>query len=96
VKLLEALAAGKAVVASPRAAAGLDMTDRKEILLAKTDAEFADAIVMLIGDEDARARIGAAARAWALANLSWDSRVVKYERLYRSLLATPRGVDDTT
>jgi len=88
VKLLEALAAGKAVVASPRAAAGLDVTDRSELVLADTDDEFADSIVALVGDDDARARLGRNAREWALRNLGWDSRVAQYEELYRSLLAS--------
>lgn len=88
VKLLEALAAGKAVVASPLAAAGLDVTDGKQLVLADTDEEFADAIVSLVGDAARRRGMGSAARAWALANLGWDSPVGAYEQLYRSMLAS--------
>jgi glycosyltransferase involved in cell wall biosynthesis len=88
VKLLEALAAGKAVVASPLAAAGLKITDRRELVLADTDEEFAEAIVTLVGDAAARSKIGHNAREWALRNLTWDSRVKEWEQLYRSLLAS--------
>ena len=88
VKLLEALAAGKAVVASPLAAAGLEVSDGKELVLADTDDEFAESIVTLVGDEAARSRIGHNAREWALRNLTWGSPVREYEQLYRSLLAS--------
>jgi glycosyltransferase involved in cell wall biosynthesis len=85
VKLLEALAAGKAVVASPLAASGLDVTDGRELVLAESDQEFADAIAMLLGDEAARSQLASAARDWACNNLTWESRVHEYERLYRHL-----------
>jgi polysaccharide biosynthesis protein PslH len=88
VKLLEALAAGKAVVASPLAAAGLEVTDGRELVLAETDSEFADSIVALMHDDDARSSLGHNAREWALHNLTWDARVTEYEQLYRSLLAS--------
>jgi glycosyltransferase involved in cell wall biosynthesis len=88
VKLLEALAAGKAVVASPVAAAGLDVTVGEELVLADTDEEFAEAIVTLVRDETARSKLGHNAREWALRDLTWDSRAKEWERLYRSLLAS--------
>jgi polysaccharide biosynthesis protein PslH len=91
VKLLEALAAGKAVVTSPLAAAGLEVTDGQEVVLAETDAEFTDAIVSLVGDTAARSRLGQRARKWALRSLAWDDRVWEYEQLYRSLLASRKG-----
>ena len=87
VKLLEALAAGKAVVASPLAAAGLELTSGQQIVLADTDDEFAKAIVDLLADHAAREQLGRNARSWAVAHLSWESRVTQYERLYRSLLS---------
>lgn len=87
VKLLEALAAGKAVIASPLAASGLDVADGREVVLAETDQEFAEAIITLLGDEPARARLGTTAREWAMRNLTWESRVGEYERLYRDLIA---------
>ena len=87
VKLLEALAAGKAVVASPVAVAGLEAVDHDVLRIAKTDTEFSDAILELLADRDARADLGQNARSWAVANLSWDSRRADYEQLYRTLLA---------
>ena len=86
VKLLEALAAGKAIVASPLAAAGLDVTDGEQLLIATSDAEFAAAIIRLLDDIALRVRLGGAARAWTERNLSWSTRVERYEELYRELL----------
>ena len=86
IKVLEALAAGKAVVASRLAAEGLDVLDGRDIALADTDEEFADRIVQLLGDADRRASLGRRARAWACANLGWDNSIAEYERLYDLLL----------
>jgi glycosyltransferase involved in cell wall biosynthesis len=86
VKLLEALAAGKAVVASPLAAAGLEVTDGRQLVLAESDEEFTEAVVRLLEDEERRVELARSAREWALRNLSWESRVEAYERLYESLL----------
>jgi glycosyltransferase involved in cell wall biosynthesis len=86
VKLLESLAAGKAVVASRLAASGLNATHGRELVLAETDQEFADAIATLLGDEAARSKLAHAAREWACSSLTWESRVHEYERLYGHLL----------
>jgi glycosyltransferase involved in cell wall biosynthesis len=85
VKLLEALAAGKAVVATRLAAAGLDVEDGRELALAETDEEFEAALVDLLEDDQRRGALARNAREWALRNLSWDTRVEAYERLYRTL-----------
>jgi polysaccharide biosynthesis protein PslH len=86
VKLLEALAAGKAVVATPRAAEGLAVTHGRELLLAESERDFAAAIVRLLGDIDRRMGLARAARTWAEANLSWQRSARDYEHLYRALL----------
>ena len=91
VKVIEALAAGKAVVTSSRGARGLSVTAGRELVLAETDEEFADAIVELLRDSERRAAIGTAARSWVLANLSWERTVDAYTELYRELLRERRG-----
>lgn len=91
VKLLEAMAAGKAVVTSRLAAAGLDLSDGVQVVFAESDEEFCDAIIRLIGDAGERGRLGAEARRWAVSNLGWDGRVRRFESLYREMLgAAPR------
>ena len=84
VKVLEALAAGKAVVASPLAAEGLDGAP---LLLADGDEETAGAIIGLLEDRDRRAALAAQARQWAVAHLGWQQTVDAFEALYERLLA---------
>jgi len=86
VKVLEALAAGKAVVASPLAVEGLDVTDGEQVALAETDQQFCDTIGRLLRDPDERAALARRARAWACANLGWENAVASYEALYTSML----------
>jgi glycosyltransferase involved in cell wall biosynthesis len=88
VKVLEALAAGKAVVATPRALAGLDLTPGEQALVAETDSDLGAALVALLEDPDRRRRMGTAARAWALEHLGWEHAAAAYEALYRDLLAS--------
>jgi glycosyltransferase involved in cell wall biosynthesis len=87
VKILEALAAGKPLVASPLATEGLDVKDGRQLLLASTDQEFVDRIVRLLDDDELRARLGQDAWAWAQRHLGWDECVERYEELFRSLVA---------
>ena len=86
VKVLEALAAGKAVVASPRAVEGLNLADGEQVVLAESDEQFAEAIVQLLADSEQRASLAARARAWACAHLSWEASITAYEALYQSLI----------
>jgi glycosyltransferase involved in cell wall biosynthesis len=86
VKTLEALAAGKAIVASPVALAGLDVVDGKHVFVAEQDHEFAERILRLLGDPALRRRLGKGARQFAIENLDWQERVRQYEELYARLV----------
>ena len=90
VKVLEALAAGKPVVASRLAVEGLDVADGDQLLIAETDEAVADAIVRALNDRELRERLGKRAWSWARENLSWDASVDAYDELYRRLLAVHR------
>jgi glycosyltransferase involved in cell wall biosynthesis len=85
VKVLESLAAGKAVVASPRAVEGLQLTS-DELLLADTDEEFSAAISALLADNQQRVGLERAARRWAEQHFDPDRQVHAYEALYQRLL----------
>lgn len=88
VKVLEALAAGKAVVASKLAIEGIDVVHGEHVLVADSDQEFTAAVLSLLDDPQRRAALAAGARAWALANLGWERAVGAYESLYDSLLTS--------
>lgn len=91
IKVLEALAAGKAVVASPRAVEGLELPSEEILLVGETDDDLAACIVELLHDPARRRAIAERARAWAEANLRWEDSVAAYEGLYTSLLGHRRG-----
>jgi glycosyltransferase involved in cell wall biosynthesis len=86
VKALEALAAGKAVVATRLAVEGIDVADGRHLVLAESDDDFAAAVAALLDSPERRRALGAAARRWAEAKASWDERVAAHEALCRSLL----------
>jgi polysaccharide biosynthesis protein PslH len=85
VKVLEALAAGRALVATPLAVEGLDVTAGDQVELASTAPEFIAALERLLRDVPGRRALGERARAWARAELGWDRAVERYERLYTEL-----------
>jgi glycosyltransferase involved in cell wall biosynthesis len=91
VKVLEALAAGKAVVASPLAIEGLDLVDGEQVVVAETDEEFCEATVRLLAEPERRAALAGRARAWACANLGWGRSVAAYEGLYERLTEPKAG-----
>jgi MoaA/NifB/PqqE/SkfB family radical SAM enzyme/glycosyltransferase involved in cell wall biosynthesis len=80
-KLLEYFAAGKAVVSTRVGAEGLAVTDDEHLVLAER-ADFADAVVGLLGDPARRRRLGRAARAYARAR-DWSAVTADYRRMHR-------------
>jgi polysaccharide biosynthesis protein PslH len=82
VKVLEALAAGKAVVASTRAAEGISARPGEELIVTDGDAATAAAIVELLRDETARRELAARAHAWARRELSFSAMAERYDELY--------------
>jgi glycosyltransferase involved in cell wall biosynthesis len=90
VKVVEALAYGKAVVASPRALEGLNVTDGVEVAVADGDDQFVTRIVSLLESPDARGGLARKARDWAVANLGTERWVAEYEALYDRLRPVAR------
>jgi sugar transferase (PEP-CTERM/EpsH1 system associated) len=71
-KLIEAMAMGKAVVATPQALAGLETEPGIHVCQAATPQEWTDAILHLFSDADLRRRIGAAGRRYVEEHHRWD------------------------
>ncbi len=90
IKILEALAAGKAVVTSPLAVEGLEIQNGEQLCLAESDEEFAQAILYLLSHPHQRVALARRARLWAQRNLAWDKSLAAYEQLYENLLAPLR------
>ena len=81
-KLLQAMAMGRAIVATRLGAEGFPVTDGHELLLADTPEDFAQAVLSLLEDSEQRARLGEAARRFVIATYGWDALVPKLEALY--------------
>ena len=86
VKVLETLAAGKALVATPRALEGLAVTDREQVMVARNDQEFCDTVLYLLAKPEERVRLATHPHEWASTHLAWDRSVTAYEALYDQLL----------
>jgi glycosyltransferase involved in cell wall biosynthesis len=71
-KLLEAMAMGRPVVASPAGFAGIDARPGRDLLVADS-ADQAEAIIGLLGDASRAAAIGQAARTQIVARYAWDA-----------------------
>ena len=61
VKIIEAMAAGKAVVTTSVGAQGIEYTDGEDLLIADTPEQFARQIKRLVDDQDYCTRVGEAA-----------------------------------
>ena len=84
-KMLEAMAAGKAVVSTTIGAEGLALTAGRDVVIADTAVEFAAAVRALLADRGQAARLGQAARALVEARYGWDVCLAPIEELYASL-----------
>ncbi|MCU1234952.1 MAG: glycosyl transferase, family 2 [Candidatus Solibacter sp.] len=85
IKVLEAMAMGKAVVSTKTGVNGLDLSAGEDFVLATGPDEMAAAIEGLLSNEKARAAIELAARARVERDYSWDAISDAQAALYREL-----------
>jgi glycosyltransferase involved in cell wall biosynthesis len=85
-KVLEAMAAGKALVATPRAAEGVDAVPGQHFELASDEDELVEVLVRLLLDPARRRGLGDRAREWAEQHLGWQHGVEAFEQLYDDLI----------
>jgi sugar transferase (PEP-CTERM/EpsH1 system associated) len=81
-KLLEAMAMRKPVVATSLGAEGYPITDGRELILADTPAGFAQAVVSLLNAPARRAELGRTARAFVERRYDWRVIVPALEQVY--------------
>jgi glycosyltransferase involved in cell wall biosynthesis len=72
-KILEAWAAARAVISTPRGAEGLDARDGEHLLIAQDPAAFADAVTRALASAELRGRIGECGRRLYLARYTTGS-----------------------
>lgn len=85
-KILEAMAAGVPVVSTTIGAEGLDVLDRKNILLADSPKAFATAIFQLLENPDLAAQISEQARNLVETKYDWKIIGQQLEEFYRQVL----------
>lgn len=87
-RVLEAMAMGKPVVATPLGIRGLQAQPGRDVLIATTEEEFANTVVGLLRDSDWRQRVGQAAREAIVAYHSWTAVCDRVEHLLINLGAS--------
>ena len=87
IKIMEAMAMGKAVVSTPGGINGLDLEHGRELLVAGNAAEFAAAIRSLLLDEERRGTIEREARRRVALDFDWRAIGLQQKALYESLVA---------
>ncbi|HKP86951.1 MAG TPA: glycosyltransferase family 4 protein [Blastocatellia bacterium] len=84
-KIYEAMAMGKAVVSTSVGAEGLDVEDGRDILLADTAFAFAESVIKLLCDRQARKQIEAAAARLA-ARFDWSVIADRFEEVLKETI----------
>jgi glycosyltransferase involved in cell wall biosynthesis len=85
IRMFTAMSAGRPVVATPMTIEGMDVRHDRDCLIASDAPAFADAVIALLENAALRERIGAAARAWAVARHDWRAVAARLEDVYASL-----------
>jgi glycosyltransferase involved in cell wall biosynthesis len=85
-KILEAMAMGKAVVSTALGAEGLEVVPERDLLVADDAAAFVTQIGRLLDDPGLGQRIGESARRLVTSRYSWKSAVEVLSQFYADLL----------
>jgi sugar transferase (PEP-CTERM/EpsH1 system associated) len=81
-KVLEAMATGTPVVATPRAVSGIEVEAGTHCLVADTPDEFAAAVAAVLRRPDLRSRLVRAAHGLVAERYTWERSVAQLEALY--------------
>ena len=83
-KVLEAMALGVPVVATPAAIEGIDVCNGEEVLIATSAGEFAQQVLLLLSNAELRKTITKKARNKMNQSYNWDLVGSKLEKLLRN------------
>jgi glycosyltransferase involved in cell wall biosynthesis len=87
-KIVEAMAMGKAVVSTTLGAEGIEAIPGRDLLVEDEPAAFADAVSRLLAEPGLAARIGQSARQLAVERYAWSGAARTLEGFYRRILET--------
>lgn len=85
IKILEALAAGKAVVCTSIGAEGLDVVSGEHLLVADSPREFDLKIAELLASKEVRRELGKRGRERVIERYGWDDIAGRLESVWHSL-----------
>lgn len=85
-KILEAMAMGKAVVSTSLGAEGLDVVPERDLLVADDAAAFVTQIGRLLDNPELGRRLGASARRLVATRYSWEAAVEGLSKFYAELV----------
>ncbi|WOH83354.1 glycosyltransferase [Bradyrhizobium sp. BEA-2-5] len=92
-KIVEAMAMGKAIVSTTLGAEGIEAVPDRDIMIADDVESFAARVSGLLGDADRAADLGRSARLLAESKYAWSSAAHALEGFYRTRLAISCGTD---
>ena len=82
-KVLEAMAMGKAIVSTSRGIEGIDLIQGRDAIIADSPNEFASQVIALLRDPERRRDLGRHARALVESKYDWRQIVPLFENIYR-------------
>jgi polysaccharide biosynthesis protein PslH len=85
-KIVEAMAMGKAIVSTTLGAEGIEAVPRRDILVEDEPAAFAEAVNRLLAEPGLAMRIGRSARQLAVERYAWHGAALALEGFYRRIL----------
>lgn len=83
-KVLEAMACGTAVVASPQAASALAICPNRDLVVAEGARPFAHALLALLDDRERRQQLERDGRSYVEAHHHWQTVAADLEAIYQS------------
>jgi len=89
IKIMEAMAMGKAVVSTPAGINGLDLNPGVDVMIANTGTEMARAILELIENPAQRQSMERQARLTVERSFNWDVIAGRQKQLYEELTGSP-------
>jgi sugar transferase (PEP-CTERM/EpsH1 system associated) len=90
-KVLEALALGTPVVATSKGAEGLSLTPGRDVLIANAPAEFAGAVLRVLGDPTLREVLSRNGRQTVAAQYDWQQIGQRFTELIETVVAQKRS-----
>jgi glycosyltransferase involved in cell wall biosynthesis len=94
-KILEAWAMGRPVVSTALGAEGLDGVAGRHLLIADDPAEFASAVLRVLGEPALASELGRAGRALAAERYSWSGAARALEGFFKQALARREAAPHT-